>query len=262
MGDFYYRPLIEDMTWSYSRIRAFDDCPYRFFLRYLQDEEEEDEFYASFGSFMHSILDRFYKGEIKQEEMQSVFLTGFSDSVKGDRPSADIVSNYISDALNYFKNFQKLPYSMIGTEVSTRFDFDGIPMVGIIDYIGRDTDGSLVIVDNKSRKLKPRSKRKRPTENDKTLDEMLMQLYIYSEAVFQKYGEYPKHLCFNCFLNNSYIKEPFCEEKLEETKRWVHTKVSEILNAEEFPPSLSFFPCKYLCGVSNQCCYKDMFFSK
>jgi len=29
IGDVSYLPLIEDMVWSYSRIKTFEDCPYR-----------------------------------------------------------------------------------------------------------------------------------------------------------------------------------------------------------------------------------------
>lgn len=35
MGEISYRPLIEAMTWSYSRLEIFDDCPYRWFLTYI-----------------------------------------------------------------------------------------------------------------------------------------------------------------------------------------------------------------------------------
>lgn len=69
MGNMCYKPLIDDMTWSYSRIEAFNDCPYRFFLRYIKRHKETDKFYASFGSFMHKLLEQYYKGELKQEDM-------------------------------------------------------------------------------------------------------------------------------------------------------------------------------------------------
>ena len=36
MGEVNYRPIIQDMTWSYSRIKSFGDCPYRWFLKYIQ----------------------------------------------------------------------------------------------------------------------------------------------------------------------------------------------------------------------------------
>ena len=35
MGDICYAPLIDDMTWSYSRVKSFEDCPYKWFLKYI-----------------------------------------------------------------------------------------------------------------------------------------------------------------------------------------------------------------------------------
>lgn len=247
------------MRWSYSRIKSFADCPYRFFLRYIKQSVDDDKFYASFGSFMHKIIDMYYKGELKTEEMPLYFLSHFSESVRGIRPSTDIVEHYISDGLQYLNTFQPLPYKKIETEAFMDFKFGDLPMVGVVDYIG-EGDG-LVIVDHKSRKLKPKSKRKKKTVNDETVDDMLRQLYMYAEAVRQKYGEYPTKLCFNCFLNGSFIVEDFDAKKLDEAKRWADEKVSEILKSDDFPPALSYFPCHYLCGVDHECCYKDMFFS-
>lgn len=36
MGEVNYAPLIDDMVWSYSRIKAFEDCPYRWYLKYIK----------------------------------------------------------------------------------------------------------------------------------------------------------------------------------------------------------------------------------
>ena len=70
MGDVSYRPLIEDMTWSFSRIECFNDCPYRWFLRYIKKYPETPQFYSSYGSFMHKLIEQYYKGEITKDEMQ------------------------------------------------------------------------------------------------------------------------------------------------------------------------------------------------
>lgn len=50
-----YEHIIDQMTWSYSRIKAFDDCPYRWFLKYIKCEPGSEMFFASYGSFMHEL---------------------------------------------------------------------------------------------------------------------------------------------------------------------------------------------------------------
>lgn len=53
MGDVNYAPLIDEMVWSYSRVRAFEDCPYRWYLKYIRHLRGKDMFFASYGTFMH-----------------------------------------------------------------------------------------------------------------------------------------------------------------------------------------------------------------
>ena len=128
--------------------------------------------------------------------------------------------------------------------------------MGFIDYLG-EMDGEYYIVDNKSRDLKPRSKRKTPTVKDKELDEMLIQLYLYAGAVKQKYGKFPKSLCFNCFKTGVFIEEPFEYKKYLAAENWALESINYIENCSDFYPWIDFFPCRYICGVNNECCYYE-----
>ena len=244
------------MTWSYSRITCFEDCPYRWYMKYIAGMKEKPMFYASYGKFMHKLIEKYYNGELAKGEMKERFLLDFSSKVKGDRPSEKIVSSYIQKGVKYLDNFTDFPYKTVAVEDSIVFDINGIPFLAIVDYVGKDDDG-YVIIDNKSRELKPRSNRKKPTKNDLDLDEMLVQLYIYSAAIKSKYGELPKTLCFNCFKNGQFIEEPFNREKYEEAIAWAEKMVELITGSEteDFYPNIEFFVCYYLCGLSDECCY-------
>lgn len=254
MGDISYRPLIEDMVWSFSRIRCFNDCPYRWFLIYIKNSKRTPRFYSSYGSFVHKLIEQFYKGELEKEEMCIKFLFDFSNEVKGIRPQESTVQKYIKAGLNYFKNFKPFPFETVAVEEKVEFDVDGIPFVGFIDYHGV-TGSEHYIVDNKSKDLRPRSNRKTPTVKDKELDEMLRQLYIYSAAIKQKYGKFPKSLCFNCFKTGTFIEEPFSEEAYDEAVKWAKENIENIKNADDFHPNRDFFSCNYICDVSDECCY-------
>ena len=260
MSDVSYRPLVEDMTWSYSRINTFHQCPYRWFLKYIRGLDETPQFYASYGKFIHKLLEEFYNGELSKDDMKMRFLVGFSDEVQGRRPSEKIVFSYIDKGISYLDSFEAFPYNMVDVEMKFEIDFDGVPLIGFIDYLG-ELDGEYYIIDNKSRDLKPRSNRKTPTKKDEELDEMLKQLYVYSAAVREKYGKYPKKLCFNCFKNGVFIEEPFVAEKYNETLLWVMKSIEDIKNASEdgsFPPNMEFFNCLYLCGYTDECEYWQM----
>lgn len=254
MGEIIYRPLIEDMVWSYSRIECFNSCPYRWFLKYIKGYKDIPMFYSSYGSFMHKLIEQYYKKQISRDEMQIRFLLGFSKEVEGNRPAENTVAKYVRAGSDYLKNFRPFPFKTMEVEKKIDFDIDGIPFVGIIDFLG--TDGKeIYIVDNKSRDLKPRSKRLKPTVKDRELDEMLRQQYIYAAAVKQIYGEFPKELCFNCFKTNTLIREPFDKAAYQNSLDWAKRSIDEILNTEDFYPQIEFFNCKHLCGVQDECCY-------
>lgn len=257
MSEMIYRPLIEDMTWSYSRIKCFEDCPYRFYLKYISGCKEAPQFYASYGSFMHKLIEEFYKGIITKEEMLTKFLFGFQENVIGRRPQQSTVEKYIQLGIEYLKGFTPFPYNMVAVEKKVEFELGGKKFIGFIDYLGKK-DGEYYIVDNKSRELKPRSGRKKPTVKDQELDEMLKQLYLYAAAIKQEYGKFPKALCFNCFKNRVFIEEPFSEKKFSETVEWFLKTIDNIADENEFLPYLDFFSCNYICGVNNDCCYYEM----
>lgn len=257
MSDMIYRPLIEDMTWSYSRIKCFEDCPYRFYLKYISGCKEVPQFYASYGSFMHKLIEEFYRGKLTKEEMLTKFLFDFQTEVKGERPKESTVSKYIQCGVKYLRTFSPFPYKMIDVEKKVKFEINGKKFIGFIDYLG-EKDGEYYIVDNKSRELKPRSKRAKPTVKDQELDEMLKQLYLYAAAVKQEYGKFPKALCFNCFKNGVFIEEPFSEKVFSETIEWFLKTIDNIADENDFLPYLDYFSCKNICGVKDECCYYEL----
>lgn len=252
MSDVSYKPLIENMVWSYSRIDTFDSCPYKWFLRYIKDLEEKEMFFSSYGTFMHKIIEKYYKGELQKNELPSYFLENFKSEVKGERPKNQTVEKYINDGLKYVRNFSPFPFEPVAVEKNVKFKINDHTFVGIIDFIGTK-DGEFCIVDNKSRALKQRSGKKKPTVNDKEIDSMLKQLYLYSEAVKQEYGKYPKKLCFNCFRNGVFIEEDFQLSKLEKAVLWAEETIKNIEDTEEFYASDNCWFCRYLCGLNDLC---------
>lgn len=88
MSDEILLPIIDDMVWSYSRLRSFVDCPYGFYMKYIcyPKVKEDENFYASYGSFVHKIIEEYYTGAIKKDDMVMRFLSGFQDNVQGKLP--------------------------------------------------------------------------------------------------------------------------------------------------------------------------------
>lgn len=249
-----YRPLIDGMTWSSSRLESFDRCPYAWFLHYIlyPDEPGKKKFYAEYGSFMHRLLEGYYSGELTKDDMLLRFLTGFKSEVCGKRPKASTVEKYIESGVSYLSGFSPLPWETVAVEMKLGFHIHDIPFVGIIDHLGRDETG-LIITDHKSRELSQRSGRTKPTLKDKELDSMLRQLYLYAAAVEQNYGELPSKLCFNCFRNGELIIEQFDPCAYEKALDWASNAVEMIRETQEFDPVENVFSCQWICEMSDLC---------
>ena len=256
MGEVNYAPLIDDMVWSFSRIESYNDCPYRWYLRYIRQCPDEEKFYSSYGQLLHRLIEQYYKGMIAKEDMVLEFLRSYSSEVKGVRPKESTVKKYIDGAVEYLKNFDPFPYRPIGIEKRVAFEIEGIRFVGFIDFLGiDDRDGEIVLIDNKSRDLKPRSGRAKPTQKDLELDVMLRQLYLYSAAVISEYGKPPKELCFNCYRTGTFIREPFREDQFQEAKDWAVNTIQQVREDSDFYPNPDFFSCYWICGVNENCEY-------
>lgn len=180
MSDFEYD------CWQRKRIKKFHG---------------KDMFFSSYGTFMHKLIELYHKGEKTPRQIVDMYLQDFKTEVVGRAPNRKVFSSYFTGGLQYLKALQPFPYGMVGVEKKVDFVVNGIPFVGYIDFLG-EKDGDLYVVDNKSRILKPRSSRAKPTKADEELDAYLRQLYIYSAAVEEEYGKTPKNLCFNCFRDN------------------------------------------------------------
>lgn len=203
---------------------------------------------------MHEIIEGFYTGRLSKDDMLAEFVLNYREKIVGNPPRNVSRDSYLEKGLNYLKAFKPFQYEMVSVEEKVNFDIDGIPFVGFIDYIGRQGD-ELYIIDNKSRDLKPRSKRGKPTKNDEILDDMLKQLYLYAHAVKQKYGQFPHALCFNCFKNGQFILEPFREDKYNEAIHWAVNSVHEIEDFTRFyeESEYDYYKCNFLCGLCHDC---------
>lgn len=249
-----YDFLINDMTWSYSRVNNFEMCPYGWYLNYINGIEDEDRFFSQFGSYMHFILENFYSGKMKKYELKSYFLNHLKEFVTVEPPRESILTNYISQALEHFSTGLLVFEKVLATELKVEFELGGKKFLGYIDLVTEEGN-DIAVIDHKSRALKDYSGREFPTKTDVELDEYLRQLYLYSIGVKKIYGRYPKKLCFNCFRENHLIEVPFDIKILNQTKKWVLAEIEKITNEENWQPYPEYFKCRYICGKWENCEY-------
>lgn len=247
-----YRFIIENMTWSYSRLTAFEDCPYGWFLKYIEGLPSESNFFAEYGSFIHKILQMFYDGELSKNQLPLYYLDQFSKEIKAMPPKATTWNNYYSQGYRYLSSFKPVCKKPNGVERKVQFEVSGKLFTGIVDLDFQD--GELCIVDHKSRIFKGRKTKKESA----TLDSYLRQLYLYAIPIYEIYHKYPDKLGFNCFRSQEMIWEPFRFGELQKTKSWVAELIAAIERTSQWNPNPDYFRCRYLCDMREHCIYKNM----
>ena len=106
MGDICYAPLIDDMTWSYSRVKSFEDCAYKWYLRYIAGLPGKQMFFASYGTFLHKLLASFHSGEASAAQLVDRYLRDFCQEVQGHAPNARVFANYFHSGLVYLQQLE------------------------------------------------------------------------------------------------------------------------------------------------------------
>lgn len=208
---------------------------------------------------MHNIHAMVYSGELPAENAYQYYCRNYCSNVACKAPTHKIWQSYFTDGCEYWKTFNDKSSNVRGVELEVKFNVGEYQFAGYIDLI-RDKDG-IEIIDHKSRKLEPFSNKYlyKPTQKDIFLDRYYRQLYLYSKPVFEKYGEFPKRLIFNCFRNQRRIVQSFDIEKYNKTQLWASKTVSEIVSNKDWSPSINEFKCANICGLHRVCEYYQLF---
>ena len=225
-----------------------------FQMRYIDCFPKEENAFAQFGTFGHSILEKYYAGELKLFELSQYYNEHYKENVKLDFPPnkyVNLANSYHKSGVEYFDNFEDdfEDYEVLGIEEKIDIEVGGYHFTGYIDLTLRNNEG-IAIVDHKS-KSKFKSKKERT--------EYLRQLYLYAIHVYKKYGVWPIELIFNMFRNNTIHEEPFSIDALEEAKQWFIDTIAKIYNDNEFPTKEDSFFCNYLCDVRSSCVCSDKY---
>ena len=243
------------MVFSYSRLIAFDSCRYKWLMKYILGIPKiSDDFFSSYGAFMHDILARFYTGEGNNEALSLHYLNNYFSQVVGKPQRTSTAINYFNQGYDAVCGLKPCPHEVLGVEREVHWVLGGRNYMGYVDLILRSKDG-IIIQDHKNRDLKPRSGRAKPTKTDIELSQYLRQLNLYSIPIYEMYGDYPAYLCLNCYRTGVQIRERFDMQAFEDTKQWAIAKANEIECNNDWHPTLEYFGCKYLCDVNRQCEY-------
>lgn len=219
---------------------------------YIDHQSGVGNCFSSYGSEVHSIMERYSKGELKLENLLDVFEWEFDAAVPEPFPQSAFCKNmrdlYYEQGVAFFKNFKGYSgVKILEVEKSFDYEFDDWIYTGVIDLILEDEDGKLILQDYKS---------KGAFKSKKEQAEYARQLYLYSLFVKEKYGKFPDILRFLMFRKNKTVDIPFKETECSEAIEWAKDTVKQIRNCWDFYPSCEEFFGKNLCNHREYCTNK------
>lgn len=250
--------VISTMEWSYSRLISYNQCPYGFYLKYVECNEGESNFYAQYGSFVHKILEKYAKGELTLG-LTDYYEENYYSEVTCPAPPnkfADIGQTYHDKGLDFLENIdlELDEYKILGVEKKVKFKIGKYDMIGYVDLLLKDKDGNLTIVDHKSGSIKITKTGLLSKTSEEHFKSYKRQLYLYSIAIINEFGVKPKYLKWNLFKDRKYIQIEFDDKGFEETKEWAVKTIKAIENDENFYPNPSAYFCQNICDMRNCAC--------
>ncbi len=246
------------MIYSHSRLSTYQNCPFKFKLRYLDHikREEAEGIEAFVGKRVHEVLQKLYEEALLTKTNTLEDLLKYYDLLWKENWTDNITivrrkynkEHYYQFGRkcveNYFKRYQPFDQSVtIGTEMAVNFDLDDAGKYKITGYIDRvaHLDGIYEAHDYKTGASLP-SQQSLDTDR---------QLAFYQIAIQERWPEAKEvrliwhYLAFDLDLVS---KREHAE--LAQLKKNTIALINEIESAKEFPAIES--------GLCNWCEYPDL----
>lgn len=251
--------LLDTMTWSFSRLNSFYNCPYEFFLHYIQCNKSENGFFGEYGTLIHTILEKYAKGELSLFELNQYYEEHFNECIPHNTPPnkyVDIRQSYYDKGMEYLDNIDLYleNYEILGVEKKVNFKIKDKDFVGYIDLLVRDKEtNEIIIIDHKSASIKILKNGSISKPDRRHFLEFKRQLYLYSIPIIKEYGSVSK-LKWNMFKEQKWIEVSWKQEEYDEAVQWAEDTLELIERETLWLPNPDYYYCHYLCGQRNNAC--------
>jgi Protein of unknown function (DUF2800). len=249
-----------NLSFSYSKMSTYKECPQKYKFRYILKIPEKPKYYFAFGTALHKVMEFMY-ANLKPpfpplEETLKFFRldwqkTSFAE--KGYASAQKELEGYeegVKIIEAYYKKHEKDIFNPLSTEFRTTQEVDGLSIISIVDRIDYLGEGKVSILDYKTGKTVKREP-----------DQLLMYQKLMSQSpqllklVQTKDPSVEKVDVANLLFYylpklDEQIYTPAPKEEIDIFWQGV-LKVADNIKAEKFSATPSELACKF-------CDYKDL----
>ncbi len=233
---------------SYSQLNTFKKCPLQYKFRYILQIPAKPQHSISFGRSIHATLHSFHSLEMRGtkppllQDLLKLYQANFiEEGYESPSHKAARYQQGIEDLTRYFKEYKKYLGKPIMLEQSFKLKIDSITVVGKIDRIDENSDGTITLIDYKTGTPK----------NQKEVDRN-QQLTLYALAASQSLKINPQNLGLY-FLEppSGLISTSRTPKQTEAAKDAILKQIDEIKHSK-FPAKPSDFNCSN-CPYNRLC---------
>ena len=203
-----------------SMVNTYLQCPARFYAIYEEGKEEPKNKFAEMGTAVHAVLEAYYKGEFKREDLDQAFDYWWTkcgpNDFKDYQECLDMVRRY----------FERNPDDpdVIAVELDFNVTVNGVPISGTIDRVDRIDERTIRLVDYKTNQM--------PFSRDEL--EGSIQFKMYNLALMElkdQLGGFDRIINTYEMLRLDYAQSiEYTQEELEEFARWLKVIWTKILS--------------------------------
>lgn len=248
--------------YSHSKLSTFEQCPYKFKLRYIEKiiPEVEKSIEAHLGNAIHEALEWLYLEIVQAKTTPTLdeliifyanrWQDGYSDDilvVKNHLTAKDYFNMGIRFLIDYYTEYQPFKDGTLEVEKEILIDLGGHKIRGFIDRLVKNPKtGEFEIHDYKTGGTLP-------TQEKIDADR---QLALYSIAIKELFGE-DKDVClvWHYLAHNEKLCSRRTNEELTKLKQETLELIERIEQTKEFPTNRSMLCdwCEYkgICPAFN-----------
>lgn len=203
-----------------SMVNTYLQCPARFYAIYEEGKKEPKSKFTEMGTAVHAVLEAYYKGEFKREDLNQAFDHWWTkygpNDFKDYQECLDMVRSY----------FERNPDDpdVIAVELDFNVTVNGVPISGTIDRVDRIDERTIRLVDYKTNQM--------PFSRD-DLEESI-QFKMYNLALMElkdQLGDFDRIINTYEMLRLGYTQSiEYTQEELKEFAQWLKIIWTKILS--------------------------------